>query len=176
MAAEAEAGATADEAQLAGYATALAEGIEAAIPRWVVRCVERRAGGLGAEAEAAGERARAEIGPQVRALLATDVDQQWTNPLAILRRTVAFPTDVLRKAGVAPVARDSFAVNVFPDDIYDLAPASFADVDPALTEAGIEWGAAKAHIILNRRALSERSERGPSGPAEGQERKARPER
>ena len=91
-------------------------------------------------------------GPGSAPFSATDVDQQWTNPLDLVRRAVSFPTDVLRKAGVAPVARDSFAVEVFPDDVYDLAPASFADVDPALSEAGIEWGAAKAHVVLNRRA------------------------
>ena len=39
----------------------------------------------------------------------------------------------------------------FPDDVYDLAPASFADVDPALHEPGLVWGAAKAHVHLARR-------------------------
>jgi hypothetical protein len=39
----------------------------------------------------------------------------------------------------------------FPDDVYDLTPASFADVDPALHEPGLVWGAAKAHVHLARR-------------------------
>jgi hypothetical protein len=57
---------------------------------------------------------------------------------------VKYPTEVLRAAGVPPVQRDSFVEQAFPDDIYDLAPASFADLDPALQEAGLSWGAAKA--------------------------------
>jgi len=43
-----------------------------------------------------------------------------------------------------PVQRDSFAEASFPDDDYDLAPASLADVDPDLLEPGLAWGAAKA--------------------------------
>jgi hypothetical protein len=89
--------------------------------------------------------------PELRALLAADVDAQRANPLALLRAAVRHPTEVLRAAGVAPVARDEFAEHSFPDDIYDLSPAAFADVDPSLTELGIVWGAAKAHVILTRR-------------------------
>jgi hypothetical protein len=144
-------GPVSDEAKIAAYARNLADGIEAALPGWVVRCVEQRDPGLRAEAEEAGERARTEIGPQVRQLLATDVDRQWTSPLDLLRRAVAYPTGVLRRAGVPPVARDSFAEQMFPEDVYDLAPASFADLDAGLSEAGIEWGAAKAHVVLSRR-------------------------
>jgi hypothetical protein len=58
---------------------------------------------------------------------------------------------VLRAAGVPPVRRDEFAEHAFPDDVYDLAPASFADVDPSLHEPGLVWGAAKAHVHLSRR-------------------------
>ena len=77
-------------------------------------------------------------------MLAADVDEQATTPLAILRTAVRYPTEVLVAAGVPPVERDSFSQRAFPDDIYDLTPATFADVDPALAEAGIAWGAAKA--------------------------------
>ena len=38
----------------------------------------------------------------------------------------------------------SAAEESFPDDDYDLAPASLADVDPDLVELGVAWGAAKA--------------------------------
>ena len=39
---------------------------------------------------------------------------------------------------------------LFPDDDYDLSPATFADVDPRLTEPGLAWGAAKAFTHLQR--------------------------
>jgi hypothetical protein len=129
----------ADAAALAGYADALAGALDAALPGWVDRSVR---GVLAARDEAM---------PRLRALLATDIDDQRTNPLAILRSLVPHLTAVLRSAGARPVARDEFAVRNFPDDVYDLTPASFADVDPALHDPGLSWGAAKAHVHLARR-------------------------
>ncbi|HWJ61425.1 MAG TPA: hypothetical protein VNS19_05610 [Acidimicrobiales bacterium] len=148
-----------DEELLASHAAVLANGIERALGPWVVRCVVDRADawqpGLGrtllGAAEDAGRRAGAEVGPQVRALLALDVDAQPTGPLAVLRGAVRFPTGVLAEAGVPDVVRDEFAERAFPEDRYDLAPAAFADLDPALHEPGLVWGAAKAHVVLARR-------------------------
>ena len=139
-------------------AEALADAIEEALPRWVERSVERllraatgRADPAAmARARLAGEQARSEIGSQVRALLARDVDEQRANPLAILRTAVRYPTEVLREAGVPDVVRDDFSEERFPEDLYDLTPASFADIDPALHQPGIEWGAAKAWAHLQR--------------------------
>lgn len=148
-----------DEAALAAHAAALAAGIEAALPGWVVRCVVERADawqpGLGARlrpaAVAAGHDAAAVVGPKVRALLALDVDAQATGPLALVREAVVHPTAVLAAAGVPDVVRDEFAERAFPSDRYDLAPAAFADLDPSLHEPGLVWGAAKAHVVLRRR-------------------------
>jgi hypothetical protein len=141
------------ETNISLYSEALADGIEAALPRWVESSVARIstawAGSVPEEvmtaAADAGLRAQQEIAPRIRALLLADIDDQRTTPLAILRAAaVKYPTEVLRAAGVPPVQRDSFVEQAFPDDIYDLAPASFADLDPALQEAGLSWGAAKA--------------------------------
>ena len=100
----------------------------------------------------AGERARVEVGAAVRALLETDVDAQRTNPLSLLRDAVRYPTMVLQSAGVPAVAsRDDFAARAFPEDVYDLAPATWSDVDPALQDPGITWGAWKAYVHLSRR-------------------------
>lgn len=163
-----EGAANSDEAMLGVYADALASGIELALPAWVLRCVtgiiDAWVAATGARGEpltqvtqvtqaavVAGGEAAATIGPRVRAVLATDVDRQTTSPLAVVREAVRWPTAVLTEAGVPRVERDAFAERTFPDDIYDLAPASLADLDPALQEAGIAWGAAKAHIVLARR-------------------------
>ena len=151
--------ATQDDDDLRHYASVLATGIEAAIGPWVVRVVtavaEAWQPGLGHELEgsamAAGHRATLAVGPPVRALLEADVDQQSTGPLALVRGAVSFPTEVLRRAGVGPVARDEFAERAFPADVFHLAPASFADLDPSLHEPGLNWGAAKAHVVLARR-------------------------
>jgi hypothetical protein len=63
---------------------------------------------------------------------------------------VRYPTAVLLQAGVPPLERDEFDERVFPDDLYGLTPASFADIDPALVEPAVTWGAAKAWEHLRR--------------------------
>ena len=149
-----------DDAALREHATRLADGIEAALPGWVEHVValrweqwrgERVPDGVARQARSAGLRARAEVGPRVRALLLTDVDEQATGPLAIVREAVVHPTQVLASAGMPEVERDVHAARLFPHDVYDLAPAAFADLDPALHEPGLVWGAAKAHVVLSRR-------------------------
>ncbi|MGH9157539.1 MAG: hypothetical protein ACRD1K_17285 [Acidimicrobiales bacterium] len=133
-------------------AKALADGVVEALPGWVERCVESlllaHRGSVDPAARdaarTAGQAAAADIGPRLAALLAADVDRQWTNPLAVVRDAVRHPTEVLRSLGVPAVRRDGFAQERFPADDYDLTPASFADVDPALSGPGLAWGAAKA--------------------------------
>jgi hypothetical protein len=149
-----------DAAALARYSAELIEAVDAAVPGWIERIVAERwrawteedppSDVLGAAA-AAGARARSEVVPALRELLDTDVDGQRTNPLAVIRRAAAHATGVLADAGVPPVRRDADAERLFPDDVYDLTPASFADLDPAVHEPGLVWGAAKAHVILRRR-------------------------
>jgi hypothetical protein len=135
------------------YARALADGIEAALPGWVEESVCRlmtawagsMPGDVAAAAKEAGRQAQAAVGPMVRQLLEADIDDQATTPLAVLRgAAVPYPTAVLAEAGVPPVQRDELAEQLFPGDPYDLAPASFADLDPGLKDVGLAWGAAKA--------------------------------
>ena len=143
---------------IAPKARALAAAVEEALPGWVERSVERLlvafAGtadpGAMEEARDAGRRAAQDVGGRVRALLEADVDDQRTNPLAVLRSAVRYPTEVLARAGVPPVVRDDFSQERFPDDVYDLSPAAFADVDSALHQLGLEWGAAKAWVHMQR--------------------------
>jgi len=104
-------------------------------------------------------RCAAEIGPPLRELLATDVDQQQTTPLSVLRSAVRFPTHVLADGGVPAPDRDDFDASRFPDDPYRLTPASFADIDPELGPIGITWGAAKAFEVLQRRGAAEPARR-----------------
>lgn len=150
----------ADLAALEGYATALVEAVEVALPAWVQRSIAGRwaeaNGGepppevLAAAADAAAA-ASADVLPALRELLAVDVGEQRANPLAIVRRAVVHPTRVLAGAGVPPVVRDPDAERLFPDDAYDLVPGAFADLDPSVHEPGLLWGAAKAHVLLRRR-------------------------
>lgn len=145
-----------DERLLAEYGRSLADGIERALPAWVAAAVALRL----PPAEradhqdaivAAGQAAAADVGGRVRELLALDIDEQWTNPLSLLRSAIRYPNEILRAAGVAEVGRDAQATRFQPDDVYDIAPASFADLAPELHDLGISWGAAKAHVHLRRR-------------------------
>lgn len=150
----------ADLAALDQHAHALLAALEGALGPWVRRVVVDRWEAWQGEpapphvverAEAAASAAGAEVLPALRALLATDVDEQWTNPLAVVRRAVRHATAALDAEGVPPVVRDEQAERLFPDDRYDLAPGAFGDLDPVVHEPGIVWGAAKAHVILRRR-------------------------
>jgi hypothetical protein len=139
-------------------ARALAGGVEAALPGWVERSVARIMVAyrgevppeVAREAAHAGQRAGQDVAARVRSLLAADVDAQATTPLAIVRGAVRYPTEVLRQAGVPPVVRDEFAEARFPEDDYGLTPASWEEVDPALADLGMAWGAAKARAHRQR--------------------------
>jgi hypothetical protein len=149
-----------DDTVLRVLAEDLAEGIERHLRGWVVDGVEARMkqwsgsfpGAVRDRAEEAGIEATRVVGSSVRTLLGTDVDQQGANPLALVRGlAVPFPTRVLQQAGVPPVVRDEFTERAFPDDPYDLSPASFGDLHPSLQDPGLAWGAAKAYVVLARR-------------------------
>jgi hypothetical protein len=139
-------------------ATALAEAVEVALPAWVERSVEQvliaqrghADAAVMARATAAGRQAAATIGPDLRQALAADVDAARINPMAVIRRAVRYPTEILREARAVPVLRDAFQQRQFPDDDYDLTPASWADLGPEVAELGITWGAARAHAHLSR--------------------------
>ena len=143
------------------YGAELAAAVEAALPAWIRTAVERfiPPGSTSADATAtlesdlyaAANQAVSEVGTELRALLARDIDDQWTNPLSILRSAAVYPTRILAARGVAPVARDRHAQRIHPDDTYDLTPANFAEFGPDVHERGINWGAAKAHLHLRRR-------------------------
>jgi hypothetical protein len=142
-----------DELTLAAYARDLADTIDAALAPWVEAAVGRRASGLDGAAATAGERCRLELGPKIRSLLDTDIDEQRSTPLALLRHASRYATSVLSDAHVAPAPRDEFARRVEPDDVFDLSPATWADFGDAVGQAGLVWGAAKAHVHLRRRGL-----------------------
>jgi hypothetical protein len=132
--------------------------IREAAPRWFRRIVAEAArnGGvdpstLDAEIDRLLTVEVPRIVDTVGELLTTDVDEQRTNPLSVFRAAIVAPTALLRDAGVAPPPPDPFAADAFPDDVYQLGPASWADIDPALHEPGLVWGAWKAITVLRRR-------------------------
>lgn len=141
-----------DDAKLAEYAADLLAGIEAYTGPWVENVLRTRVDASRVEPLAeslAGEVDR--VVNEVAALLETDIDAQRANPLAIVRSLVPALTVALRAEGVAPVPRDPDAERLFPDDVFDLTPGAFVDIHPDLHMPGLAWGAAKAHVHLQRR-------------------------
>ena len=145
-----------DEAAIVAYAAELIAAIEVALGPWVMAAVaHRHPRPLPPEVEEAAaiaaEEAVVDVGRRVKELLLLDIDDQWTNPLAIVRTATAYPTAILAEAGVPPVPRDASDIRINPDDLYALAPATFGDLGDGVHEPGLVWGAAKAHLHLSRR-------------------------
>ena len=149
----------ADLEALRTFAKRLTLGIERAIGPWIERSIEsvcERSGimvtGLVRQrARDAGVEASNVVVPRISELLSLDIDDQRVGPLELIRGAVGFATAVLLELGATPVQRDEMSQSMFPDDVFDLTPGSFGDLDSSLQEMGIEWGAAKAHVFLARR-------------------------
>lgn len=137
----------------------LADELQNTIPGWVEQSVERIYSawhGSTPEAiveasRAAGRTAAEDLMPGLRALLSAEVDEQWTNPMRLIRAVVVHPNSVLVESGVPEIVRDDFDQRTAPDDIYGIAPVTFSDIDPELHDIGLAWGAAKAGAHLARR-------------------------
>ena len=111
----------------------LAAAVDAALGPWVERSVRRVADagrpGEGAAladgAAEAGREATRVVGGRVRALLALDVDDQPTGPLAVLRTAVEYPTAVLPRRRRAARRARRVRRRRRSRRPYDLTPGSF---------------------------------------------------
>ncbi len=153
-----------DEFDPAHWGMLLADEVERCLPLWIRRCVVVRLsqatgrdvvdGPLDPDIEAqitdAAGLAMAHVIEPLRTLLAADVDAQRGTPLTIIRSAVRFPTAVLAALNVPEIDRDPFAVEAFPDDVYDLCPGSWVDIDESLAEPGLRWSVAKAYEFKRR--------------------------
>jgi hypothetical protein len=138
-----------DESVISEASDRLVEAVDAELAGWI----ERRMRALDPDSATAGDVARAcadDTVRRLRDLLATDIDQQRTTPLQVVRDAMAAPTEALAAAGVPPVRRDPRQLEVEPDDVYDLGPATWADLGEDVGQAGLLWGAAKAMVHLRR--------------------------
>ncbi len=145
-----------DQERLLAFAEDLANQIDIGLPRWIRESLGKfldpdQLLELQSETEAAEREASTHVMIQLRSFLDQDIDQQRTTPLAILRQTVPLVTKILHQAGVPSVNRDRDAARLHPEDWYDLTPASYGDFGDEVQQASLLWGAAKAHIHIQRR-------------------------
>ena len=138
---------------MANHALNLVEAIERVVGDWIRWSIADRAPDLAtsAPADAAVAEGATALNAELRSLLSQDIADQTEGPLQVLRRGVRFATTVLADGAAPHTPRDNFAQRAFPEDVYNLAPASFSEVHPSLHEPGLIWGAAKAHVHLRRR-------------------------
>lgn len=149
----------ADAAALAGHSARLADAVDRSVVPWLRRIALARCADEGidvddvrrGELDDITERCGRAAADEVRRLLAADIDAQSVTPLEVLRRATRPLSGLLDDWQVPPAPRDEFDRRAFPDDRHGLVPASFADIDDSLTEPGLVWGAAKAHVHLARR-------------------------
>jgi len=141
------------------YPRALFEAVRAVYADWLRSRAEQIAGSAGRvltteERESLGSAVGAStdvMSNGLRALLATDVDDQRHNPLHVLRVSSRPVTDFLRSLGLQAPVRDEFETRAMPDDVYAIGPLTWLDLGEGVHEAGISWGAWKAATELTRR-------------------------
>ena len=115
---------------------------------WVVHVMEARGWSVSdamADALLDGE---AWLREELGALLAQPFTLQRRGPLELFQEAMRFPTEVLVEEGRDPVERAAAVVNALPGDIFDLAPASSAQLGDDVWQAHLRWGAAKAAAIV----------------------------
>jgi hypothetical protein len=148
----------APETVLADRAAALYAVLAERIGPFVEACVLTRIGDAfggvtpvqAERARDAGARAAAAVLPVLRVLLDADVDAQAATPLQVLRDAVSYATTALDAVAVPPLARDRFLAERFPEDRYDLIPASMGVLGGDVEDLAIAWGAAKALVHRRR--------------------------
>lgn len=88
------------------------------------------------------------LGSALDELLVEPFERQRRGPLEVFQEAMRFPTVALTGAGRDPIGRDASVVNALPGDIYDLAPASSAQLGEEVWHAHVRWGAAKAATFV----------------------------
>ncbi|MGA1361385.1 MAG: hypothetical protein ACO36A_00520 [Ilumatobacteraceae bacterium] len=135
-------------------ARALLDAVVRAHPAWLRARMKEIAGGArGADeaTERAVAAASAWLPGALATLLATDPDEQRSNPLHVIRSASRFANAELAALGVAAPVRDEFDTRAMPDDTYALGPLAWIDLGQDVHGAGIEWGAWKAATVITRR-------------------------
>ena len=147
------------DGQLSEYSQRLFDACVVAVPEWITNRIHNvclMSSGIIPEivtTKVAGvaHATQAQVQIDLKALLSVDVDAQRTNPLQVLRGSTLMATALLIEAGIPPAQRDEFEVRSMPDDMFALGPLTWRDLGDDVHDAGIEWGAWKAAMIISRR-------------------------
>ncbi len=80
-------------------------------------------------------------------LLVQPEADQSRSPLELVREATLPLTEALASLGLRPPSRDPFLIDIYPEDIYDLYPASSQSLGEEVWRLHLEWGKAKARSV-----------------------------
>ena len=147
---------TTDQAAYRSRGAALERSILDSLPGWIRHQVSLRVDDPDrGRQEAAIDAVMADVTARLDRLVAAPVTDPHSGPLECIRQSLGPVTALLRELGVEPPDRDPFDERARPADRYALGPMSFAELSPAVHEAGIAWGAAKAYLHRSTRRTLE---------------------
>lgn len=140
-----------DEAKYVAYGNRLVDAFAADIEPWLLAVVGDRVGVHDAQLRMKIETVAREVVRSITELVTADVDTPLSGPLERARRAVEPLNAALEERNVPLPSRDPIDSQMRPEDRYELGPMTFLDISEGVHQAGIAWGAAKAHLHMRRR-------------------------
>lgn len=140
-----------DEAKYVAYGKLLVDAFAADIEPWLRAAVDDRIGDQDDELQTQIAAVAQEVVRSITELVTADVDTPLSGPLERVRRAVEPLTIALDERNAPLPSRDPIDSQMRPDDRYALGPMTFLDISQDVHNAGIAWGAAKAHLHMRRR-------------------------
>ncbi len=142
-----------DDVAYVRYGEQLRDAVLDALTPWLTAVLHQRCGttDLAPELVAVLPEVERDVRERLDVLIYADVDTPLSGPLERIRQSVEPLGPALAELGVPRPVRDPFDERRRPDDWYALGPFAFADLGPAVHDAGMAWGAAKAFLHRSRR-------------------------
>jgi hypothetical protein len=128
-------------------AARLKEAVVAAFPHYAWERLDELGVVAGSTVNAAIKSAVAELERALADLLSQPEDEQNRSPLELVREATQPVTAALAALGLRPPPRDLFLTETYPEDVYDLYPASSQSLGEEVWRLHLEWGKAKAKRV-----------------------------
>ncbi len=125
----------------------LATALVAAFPLYVQQRLDVLDVDIDSPIVAAVDVAAAELADSLEALARLSPQEQVKSPLELVRDATRPITALLDERRVAAPHRDEWAVEIHPEDVYDLYPASSRDLGEEAWQLHLAWGIDKARVV-----------------------------
>lgn len=125
----------------------LISAIVAAFPGYIRDRLDRIGVAAGSTVEEAVAAAGLGLRRRLSDLLAQPSAEQTDSPLELVRAATRSVTDELVEMGLRPPTRDAWLSDQYPEDVFDLYPASSQDLGEEAWRLHLEWGKTKARTV-----------------------------